>query len=637
MKLFPTTKNYIWGGTKLKDIYGKISDSETIAESWEFSVHKDGVSRVAGELHGGQNFANPLYDGLSNDDMLIATDLTDGSSLDDGTIPLTEWLDGDKMGNYHGILPEFMIKLIDAQDNLSVQVHPNDSYAKAFGDNGKREMWYIVDCEDGAGIYCGLKRDVTNEELEQSLNDGSIMELLNFFEVKRGDTFFIEAGTIHAIGKGVTIYELQQSSNMTYRMYDFDRVGADGKPRALHIQDSLNVSILKQYQPTYTSKYTPIISNENSKWLGGNIKWLGGCKQFTSTELSVSGNYTLNTDNNSFVVITVIEGTVMLKDITASVEASKSTIYTSESANNTDAQSANSINSDVQSTSINSNVEFANDDNINENNDVEIVDSDSNGNNNLETSNDENIDANNLDAEDDVQNPLADIMDTSSLLDSILGSANILNTDSVATDGTSVGDISSIIGAVSNNVDDDSSEERVSISLEDLSSSVDETVSIADISNSLENVSFGTNDTIQFSGKTDFLKLGESYVVPASSVIQLIGNSKIVVSTLAKYTLQVCTIIDQVAINLYVEDRAIGTCIVPNNSNTNDFSTALSNFLNSYNLLPTDISEIKFIDKDEKKFIQTKKALSYFITLENIDIKIEPSEEYFAIAKIEKK
>ncbi|MCL2369724.1 MAG: ROK family protein [Firmicutes bacterium] len=251
MKLIPAIKNYIWGGTKLKEKFGKVSDSPTIAETWEFSIHPDGVA-----------------------------------TTEDGK-PLSQ------------ILPDlgFLVKLIDAADNLSVQVHPDDTYAANVGSLGKREMWYIIDAEPGAGIYCGFKRDMTKSKLRTALTNGTILDDLNFFEVKAGDCFFIEAGVVHAIGKGVTLYELQQSSNLTYRLYDYGRVGADGKPRELHIEDALKVADLTKY-----------VRADSKIKAGNGIQRLSGCKSFTAYEITTKNQMTLKGDPNSFAALTVIEG-----------------------------------------------------------------------------------------------------------------------------------------------------------------------------------------------------------------------------------------------------------------------------------------------------------------------------------------
>ncbi|MFV0381045.1 MAG: type I phosphomannose isomerase catalytic subunit [Breznakia sp.] len=137
------------------------------------------------------------------------------------------------------------IKFIDAQEALSIQVHPDDEYAlRVEHEYGKNEMWYIVDCEPGSFLYYGVNQNLSKEEFMKHIKEDTILNVLNKVEVKKGDCFFIKAGTIHAIGAGCLICEIQQNSNSTYRVYDFGRVGVNGKPRELHIQEAVDVSCL---------------------------------------------------------------------------------------------------------------------------------------------------------------------------------------------------------------------------------------------------------------------------------------------------------------------------------------------------------------------------------------------------------
>ncbi|MCQ2799390.1 MAG: hypothetical protein MJ228_01330 [Bacilli bacterium] len=148
-----------------------------------------------------------------------------------------------------------LIKYIDAGDNLSIQVHPDDEYArKVENDNGKDEMWYIVSAKPGALIYIGWKEDTDREEVKKRIESNAIEELLNKIYVKLGDSFFIEAGTVHAIGKGCLVAEIHQSSNVTYRLYDYGRLGGGGKPRELHISKALDVLKYAKYEvPAHAS------------------------------------------------------------------------------------------------------------------------------------------------------------------------------------------------------------------------------------------------------------------------------------------------------------------------------------------------------------------------------------------------
>ncbi|MCR4888360.1 MAG: class I mannose-6-phosphate isomerase [Ruminococcus sp.] len=214
-ELIPPIKDYIWGGTKLREQFGKESDLDRLAESWELSCHKDGVSIIKnGEFAG---------------------------------MPLTEFIEQhpEVLGKNCGKFSNFpvLIKLIDARDNLSVQVHPDDDYAmRVEGEYGKTEMWYIVDCEPGAELIYGFKSDISKDAFKKAIEENTLLEYVNKVPVKKGDVFFIKAGTLHAIGKGILIAEIQQNSNTTYRVYDYGRVGADGKPRALHIDKAIDVT-----------------------------------------------------------------------------------------------------------------------------------------------------------------------------------------------------------------------------------------------------------------------------------------------------------------------------------------------------------------------------------------------------------
>lgn len=138
-----------------------------------------------------------------------------------------------------------MIKLIDAKDNLSIQIHPDNEFAlRVEGEYGKTEMWYIVDCEPGAYLYYGFQKEISKAEFKERIENNTLLEVLNKVPVHKGDVFFISAGTLHAIGKGILIAEIQQNSNTTYRIYDYGRVGADGKPRQLHVEKAQMVTRL---------------------------------------------------------------------------------------------------------------------------------------------------------------------------------------------------------------------------------------------------------------------------------------------------------------------------------------------------------------------------------------------------------
>ena len=257
-KLYPVCKDYLWGGNKLKDKYGKITDCDPCAESWELSFHKDGKTM--------------LSDGRSLEEAVSTASL--GSNVED-----------------FSFFP-MLIKFIDAKSFLSVQVHPSDDYAlKNENSYGKTEMWYIVDAEEGAGIYLGFKEDVTIQQYEQAIKENKLTDLLNFYEVKSGECYFIPAGTIHAIGEGCLICEIQQNSNITYRVYDYGRKDKNGKERELHVEKALKVTNLKKHE---------------NKFLSGEL--LGASKYFNVRKLIVCGEERAKTDGKSFHSVICING-----------------------------------------------------------------------------------------------------------------------------------------------------------------------------------------------------------------------------------------------------------------------------------------------------------------------------------------
>ena len=267
-KLIPEIKDNIWGGVRLIEKYGKQTDKRPCAESWELSLHKDGESR----LESGE----PL------------------SSV------LDKWALGENASDFE-FFP-MLIKFIDARDNLSVQVHPSDSYAlKNENSYGKTEMWYIVDCDEGAGIYLGFSRDVNEGEVRAAIEDNSLTSLMNFFPVKPGECYFIPSGTIHAIGAGVLILEIQQNSNLTYRVYDYGRLDKNGKPRELHVEKALKVLNYKKY---------------TKRALSGNL--LGISKYFAVTRHTVSGETHFPLDSRTFRSLSVTEGSGTLNGIPVS-------------------------------------------------------------------------------------------------------------------------------------------------------------------------------------------------------------------------------------------------------------------------------------------------------------------------------
>ncbi len=268
-KLTPAYKDNLWGGTKLKTEWNKNTDLPIVAESWELSCHDAGPSVIAN----GENAGKTLKS-------VLTPEMLGSAAAKFEFFPV-------------------LIKLIDAKENLSVQVHPSDDYAlKNEGEYGKTEMWYIVDHEPGAGIYCGFEKEISKEEFSRRIADNTLLDALRFYEVQNGECYFIPSGTIHAIGAGVTICEIQQNSNLTYRVYDYGRIDKKtGKGRELHVEKAVLVSDLTEYK----DKVVP----QN---LGGGKELLARCPYFTVIRGNFAEKDEIATDGQSFLSVTFLSG-----------------------------------------------------------------------------------------------------------------------------------------------------------------------------------------------------------------------------------------------------------------------------------------------------------------------------------------
>lgn len=280
--LQPAGQDYLWGGTRLRDDFSKNLDLDPFAESWECSTHPAGPSTVASGEYAGMK----LQDVLKEHPEYLGTHPVS----EDGSIPI-------------------LIKFIDAKKNLSVQVHPDDDYAMKHenGQLGKTEMWYVVDALPGAKLVYGFHRDIEKESLRQYLEDGTIEKYLQSVDVKKNDVFFITPGTVHAIGAGALIAEIQQNSNLTYRLYDYNRTDKHGNKRQLHIDKALQVANLKSSseprQPMRVLRYKPGYASE----------LLSRCKYFQVERLLINTErlremYRFSTGHNSFEVLMCIDG-----------------------------------------------------------------------------------------------------------------------------------------------------------------------------------------------------------------------------------------------------------------------------------------------------------------------------------------
>ncbi len=275
LKLTPAIKDYIWGGTRLSKEFDMVTFTDRQAEAWVLSCHSAGESIIEnGEFQG-----RTLSDVLKNE----------GKAY---------------LGKNCEKFEEFpiLIKLIDAKDNLSVQVHPDDEYAmRVEGEYGKTEAWYIVDCDDDAEIIYGFKKDITKEEFRQSIENNTLLDYVNRVKVKKGDIYFIEAGTLHAICKGILLAEVQQNSNTTYRVYDYGRL-QNGKPRELHIDKAVDVTSTKALDCSGAPLGEKITKEGYSETL------LTKCDLFTVKRLEITEKAAITADEDSFVSLVCLDG-----------------------------------------------------------------------------------------------------------------------------------------------------------------------------------------------------------------------------------------------------------------------------------------------------------------------------------------
>lgn len=263
-KLKPVFKDYIWGGNRLCTEFGYNSGFDKTAEAWLLSCHKDGSSKTENN-----DTLNDLINKFGKDKIC-----------------------GKKCEK----LPYFpvLIKLIDAHDNLSVQVHPTDDYAiKNVNEFGKTEIWYVLDAKDDASLIYGFKEAITKSDFKNSIENDTLLDKLNKVSVKKGDLLYIEAGTVHAIGKGALIAEIQQNSNCTYRVFDYNR------GRELHINKALDVAKLQK--PNHEIKnFEKIEFNKCQELIS--------CEYFTVNRYKINNEISLNTNNDSFNHILVLDG-----------------------------------------------------------------------------------------------------------------------------------------------------------------------------------------------------------------------------------------------------------------------------------------------------------------------------------------
>lgn len=275
LKFSPILKDKIWGGTKLKSLFNKAAETDKLGESWELS-------------------------GYEGDESVVTNGFLAGNNLTELIEIYMGELIGDKIFDEYGLSFPLLFKLIDANENLSIQVHPGDEVAaERHNSYGKTEMWYVVDADAGAELIIGFSKDCDREEYLAALENGKVEDLLQKVPVTKGDVFFIPAGLVHAIGKGVVVAEIQQSSDITYRIYDYKRTDDNGNERELHTEqalDVINFSAAVDPKTIYNAnlnELTPLVS----------------CEYFTTNMLRINEPLSRNYATiDSFVSYMCLEG-----------------------------------------------------------------------------------------------------------------------------------------------------------------------------------------------------------------------------------------------------------------------------------------------------------------------------------------
>ena len=282
--LKPAAKDYLWGGSRLNDDFGKDIDISPLAETWECSTHPDGPS-------------------------VIASGRYKGAELGEALVSHPEWLGAHPLATTGG-RPELpiLIKLIDAKKDLSVQVHPDDEFAARRENSlGKTEVWYVLDAKKDAQLVYGFNQDVTEPMIRKALGEGTIMKYLNRVPIHKNDLFFIEAGTVHAIGAGSLIAEIQENSNITYRLYDYDRIDKNGQKRPLHVDRAMEVA---NFKSSTEPKQAPRALRYKN---GSASEMLTRCKYFQVDRLLLNTDThrdltEFQTGSNSFHVLLCVDG-----------------------------------------------------------------------------------------------------------------------------------------------------------------------------------------------------------------------------------------------------------------------------------------------------------------------------------------
>ncbi len=273
IKLKPFVSETIWGGKKLIEEYGVETEKANAAEGWMLSCHEAGSSIAVNGEFSGKRFADVIKENPS--------------------------LCGSNASNFEDF--PILIKFIDARDDLSVQVHPTKEYCEKTGrGQSKTECWYIIDCDEDAQLLLGFADEISPDEFKKAIENNTLTDKVGKVKVNKGDFFFIESGTLHAICKGILLAEVQESSNTTYRIYDYDRRGKDGKPRELHVSDAVAVTALKKYSQPSFCKADKLYTEAKTM--------LADSPLFKVWKDNIDGVFADKADEKSFVSLLVLDG-----------------------------------------------------------------------------------------------------------------------------------------------------------------------------------------------------------------------------------------------------------------------------------------------------------------------------------------
>lgn len=287
LRFDPVYKDYLWGGSRIPQVFGRSGTPTICAESWEIADRPEGMSIVRNGCFTGKSLR-----------MLMETHASDILG-----------------GNTHAAVFPLLIKLIDARDRLSVQVHPDDAGARRFGGEAKTEMWYVLDAAPDAFVFAGLKPGVDRQCFRQAVTNGDCETLLHRLPVRAGQAIFIPGGRLHAIGEGCLLLEVQQNSNTTYRVYDWGRVDNQGRPRELHIEQAMQVIDWQDHTPHLITPPTPPFAASGATLTRNEFEILS-CPYFQFVRLDLAAAYERRTARRTFDTWFVAQGTVAIETAT---------------------------------------------------------------------------------------------------------------------------------------------------------------------------------------------------------------------------------------------------------------------------------------------------------------------------------